>query len=177
MQTYIRPPPSAPRWTVWSGQLLFALLSTSFSFIIFFFQLASLSILFQLIWERPISRWDENGRTRRKNTWHTRKQNLACLTCCQSESRTHTRHSGAMGATLDFNVLQQICCTTNNAFSCNLREGLALYAHKMQDVLCNLLSKWVVLWCCTTENNQLPVDQFSLEHETRREKGNVAWPC
>ena len=33
-------------------------------------------------------------RTPRKTTWHTRKQNLACLTCGQSGARTHTRHSG-----------------------------------------------------------------------------------
>ena len=36
----------------------------------------------------------ENGRTPRKTTWHTRKQNLACLTCGQSGARNHTRHSG-----------------------------------------------------------------------------------
>ena len=39
---------------------------------------------------------DENGRTPRKTTWHTRKQNMACLTCGQSGARTHTRHSGEM---------------------------------------------------------------------------------
>ena len=55
-----------------------------------------LSRLFQLIWDGPISRWGENGRTPRKTTWHTRKQNLAGLTCGQSGARTHTRHSGEM---------------------------------------------------------------------------------
>ena len=35
-------------------------------------------------------------RTPRKTTWHTRKQNLACLTCAPCEARTHTRHSGEM---------------------------------------------------------------------------------
>ena len=30
----------------------------------------------------------------KKNTWHTRKQKLACLTCCQRGARTHTRHRG-----------------------------------------------------------------------------------
>ena len=36
----------------------------------------------------------ENGRFPRKNTWHIRKQKLACLTCCQRGARTHTRHRG-----------------------------------------------------------------------------------
>ena len=31
-----------------------------------------------------------------KTTWHTRKQNLACLTCGQCRARTYTRHSGEM---------------------------------------------------------------------------------
>ena len=31
-----------------------------------------------------------------KTTWHTRKQNLACLTCGQCGARTYTRHSGEM---------------------------------------------------------------------------------
>ena len=35
----------------------------------------------------------ENGRTPRKTTWHTHKQNLACLTCGQRTARTRTRHS------------------------------------------------------------------------------------
>ena len=43
-----------------------------------------------------MSRWGENGRSPRKTTWHTRKQNLAWLTCGQSGARTHTRHSGEM---------------------------------------------------------------------------------
>ena len=30
----------------------------------------------------------------KKNTWHTRKQKLACLTCCQRGAQTHTRHRG-----------------------------------------------------------------------------------
>ena len=34
--------------------------------------------------------------TPRKNTWHTCKQNLACLTCGQNGAGTHTRHSGEM---------------------------------------------------------------------------------
>ena len=38
----------------------------------------------------------ENGRTPRKTTWRTRKQNLACLACGQCGARTHTRHSGEM---------------------------------------------------------------------------------
>ena len=29
-----------------------------------------------------------------KTTWHTRKQNLSCLTCGQCGARTYTRHSG-----------------------------------------------------------------------------------
>ena len=29
-----------------------------------------------------------------KNTWHTRKQKLACLTCCQRGARTYTRQRG-----------------------------------------------------------------------------------
>ena len=53
-----------------------------------FFSFTSLSRLFQLIWDGLISRWGENGRTPRKTTWHTRKQNLACLTCGQSGART-----------------------------------------------------------------------------------------
>ena len=31
-----------------------------------------------------------------KNSWHIRKQNLACLTCGQSGAPTHTRHSSEM---------------------------------------------------------------------------------
>ena len=31
-----------------------------------------------------------------KTTGHTRKQNLACLTCGQCGARTYTRHSGEM---------------------------------------------------------------------------------
>ena len=31
-----------------------------------------------------------------KTTWHTRKQNLSCLTCGQRGARTYTRHSGEM---------------------------------------------------------------------------------
>ena len=65
-------------------------------FFFFWFSLTSLSRLLQLIWDGPISRWGENGRTPRKTTWHTRKQNLACLTCGQSRARTLTRHSGEM---------------------------------------------------------------------------------
>ena len=38
----------------------------------------------------------KTGEPPRKNTWHTRKQNLACLTCSQSGARTHTRHSGEL---------------------------------------------------------------------------------
>ena len=30
----------------------------------------------------------------KKNTWHIRKQKLACLKCCQRGARTHTRHRG-----------------------------------------------------------------------------------
>ena len=63
---------------------------------LFLFSFASLSKLFQLIWDGPISRWGENGRTPEKTTWHTRKQNLAYLTCGQSGARTHSRHSGEM---------------------------------------------------------------------------------
>ena len=42
----------------------------------------------------------------KKNTWHTRKQNLACLTCGQIGARTHTRHSREM-----------IKCLRNNALN------------------------------------------------------------
>ena len=38
--------------------------------------------------------WAKTGEPREKNTWHTSKQNLACLTCGQSGAQTHTRHSG-----------------------------------------------------------------------------------
>ena len=37
-----------------------------------------------------------NGSSPGKTTWHTRKQNLACLTCGQCGARTYTRHSGEM---------------------------------------------------------------------------------
>ena len=67
-----------------------------FFFFFFLFSFTSLSRLFQLMLDGPIDRWGENGRTMRKTTWHTRKQNLACLTCGQSGARTHTRHSGEM---------------------------------------------------------------------------------
>ena len=40
-----------------------------------------------------ISRLDENGRTPRKNTWYTCKQNLACLTSVPCGARIHTRYS------------------------------------------------------------------------------------
>ena len=44
---------------------------------------------------RRANQWvGKNGRFPRKNTWHTRKQKLACLTCCQRGARTHTRHRG-----------------------------------------------------------------------------------
>ena len=33
----------------------------------------------------------KTGEPLEKTTWHTRKQNLACLTCGQSGARTHTR--------------------------------------------------------------------------------------
>ena len=41
-----------------------------------------------------ISRWAKTVDSREKNTWHTRKQKLACLTCCPRGARTHTRHRG-----------------------------------------------------------------------------------
>ena len=43
---------------------------------------------------RRANRWGENGRTPRKTTWHTCKQNLACLTSALYGAQTHTRHSG-----------------------------------------------------------------------------------
>ena len=42
----------------------------------------------------PISRWAKTGDSPEKNTWHTHKQKLACLTCCERGARTHTRHRG-----------------------------------------------------------------------------------
>ena len=56
--------------------LLFIYFLFYFIFFFFWFSLTSLSRLFQLIWDGPISRWGENGRTPRKTTRHTRKQNL-----------------------------------------------------------------------------------------------------
>ena len=44
---------------------------------------------------RPLQdTWAKPGDSREENTWHTRKQKLACLTCCQRGARTHTRHRG-----------------------------------------------------------------------------------
>ena len=52
-------------------------------------------VLFKIISAHgPISRWAKMGDSREKNTWHTRKQKLACLTYCQRGARTHTRHRG-----------------------------------------------------------------------------------
>ena len=36
------------------------------------------------------------GEPPQKNNWHTRKQNLACLTCAPCGARTHIRHSSEM---------------------------------------------------------------------------------
>ena len=36
--------------------------------------------LFHSYRDESISRWGENRSTREKTTWHTRKQNMACLT-------------------------------------------------------------------------------------------------
>ena len=38
----------------------------------------------------------KTGEPREKPPRHTRKQNLACLTCGESAARTHTRHGGEM---------------------------------------------------------------------------------
>ena len=45
--------------------------------------------------DEPIDRWAKRENPG-KTTWHTRKQNLACLTCGQCGARTYTRHSGEM---------------------------------------------------------------------------------
>ena len=65
----------------------------------FFFFLIQFYVPFKIIsahMRRANQKVGENGRTPRKTTWHTRKQNLACLTCGQSGARTRTRHSGEM---------------------------------------------------------------------------------
>ena len=42
---------------------------------------------FQDYFSSPISRWGENVSTLRKNTWHSRKLNLACIICGQCGAR------------------------------------------------------------------------------------------
>ena len=67
--------------------------------VVFFFLFLSLIQLYVKIISahmRRANQWGENGRTPGKTTWHTRKQNLGCLTCGQCGARTHNRHSGEM---------------------------------------------------------------------------------
>ena len=60
------------------------------------FSFTSLSSLFQLIRDGPISRLGKNRKTPRNTTWHTHKQSLACLAYAPCGARTHTRHSDGM---------------------------------------------------------------------------------
>ena len=67
-----------------------------FNFILFFFIQFNVPFkIFSAHLRRANQRLGENGRTPRKTTLHTRKQNLACLTCGRG-ARAHTRHNGGM---------------------------------------------------------------------------------
>ena len=79
-------------WIAFSLKCLF------FFFIIFFF-LIQFYVPFKSKsshMRRANQKVGENGKTPRKTTWRTHKQNLACLTCGQCRAQTHTRHSGEM---------------------------------------------------------------------------------